>query len=88
MKWLESMVGDWQSNELGTMTIKKEKRGYSADFGEWQSELGVMSEKSAGETFVLISAPWGGGIPFQKQADGSLLLDAGQMKYSFKRITP
>lgn len=88
MKWLESMVGDWQSKELGSMIIKKEKRGFSADFGEWQSELGVMSEKTAGETFVLISAPWGGGIPFQKQADGSLLLDAGQMKYSFKRITP
>lgn len=88
MKWLESMVGNWQSKELGSMTIKKEKRGFSADFGEWQSELGVMSEKTAGETFVLISAPWGGGIPFQKQADGSLLLDAGQMKYSFKRITP
>ena len=88
MKWLESMVGVWQSKELGSMAIKKEKRGFSADFGEWQSELGVMSEKTAGETFVLISAPWGGGIPFQKQADGSLLLDAGQMKYSFKRITP
>lgn len=88
MKWLTEMLGEWQSNELGKMTIRKEKRGFSADFGEWQSELGVMTEKSAGETFVLISAPWGGGVPFQKQNDGTLLLDAGQMKYSFKRISP
>lgn len=88
MKWLEGMTGNWQSAELGKMIITKEKKGFTADFGEWQSELGVMSEKSAGETFVLISAPWGGGIPFQKQVDGSLLLDAGQMKYSFKRISP
>ncbi len=86
MKWLDGMVGEWQSKELGKMIISKTKRGFSADFGEWQSQLGVMTEKSAGETFVLISAPWGGTIPFQKQSDGSVLLDAGQTKYTFRRV--
>ncbi|MBY0518101.1 MAG: beta-lactamase family protein [Bacteriovoracaceae bacterium] len=83
-KWLEPLIGDWKSNELGIMKIEKNNKDYVADFGEWKSGLASMTKQE--NTFVLISAPWSGSFHFQLQKDGTLLLDAGQTKYEFKRI--
>ena len=82
-KWIKDLVGKWSSENLGTMVISVSKKGFTADFGEWQSELGSIN--GAENTFVFTSPPLAGGIPFQLQKDGSLLVDAGQTKYSFKR---
>jgi len=83
-KWIKALVGQWTSENLGPMVITASKNGYTADFGEWQTELG--SVKDSPETFTFTSPPLAGSVPFQLQKDGSLLIDAGQTKYSFKRI--
>lgn len=83
-KWINDLVGKWSSENLGNMVIRVSKKGFVADFGEWQTELGSVN--GAAETFVFTSPPLAGGIPFQLQKDGSLLVDAGQTKYSFKRV--
>lgn len=83
-KWMKALVGQWSSDNLGSMVISATKTGFIADFGEWQTELG--SVKDSPETFMFTSPPLAGSVPFQLQKDGSLLIDAGQTKYSFKRV--
>ncbi len=83
-KWIKGLVGQWSSEELGKMVISATKNGYVADFGEWQSELGSLNDSP--DTFIFTSPPLAGSVPFQLQKDGSILIDAGQTKYSFKRI--
>ena len=88
MKWVEPLVGRWHSEELGAATISRDKRGFSADFGEWKTELGVLTDKHSTNTLVSVSPPFAGGIALQLQPDGTLLLDAGQTKYTFKKVAP
>jgi hypothetical protein len=83
-KWIKELVGKWSSVDLGPMVISLSKKGFVADMGEWQSELGTLND--AENTFIFTSPPLAGSVPFQLQKDGSILVDAGQMKYAFKKV--
>lgn len=92
VKWLEGILGEYRSNELGALGVQRKNGQYWADFESWSSALGVEEQPDGSRVVVLTSAPWnggaiaGGGARFQVTEDGrALVLDGGQNLYRFER---
>lgn len=92
VKWLERIVGEYRSNELGPLAVRRKDGQYWADFECWSSALGVGEQPDGSRVAVLISPPWNSGavaageVRFQVTEDGrALVLDEGQALYRFER---
>lgn len=92
VKWLEGIVGEYRSNELGPLTVRRKDGQYWADFECWSSALGVGEQPDGSRVAVLISPPWNSGavaageVRFQVAENGrALVLDEGQALYRFER---
>lgn len=91
-KWLEGVVGEYRSNELGSLTVRRKDGQYWADFECWSSALGVGEQADGSRVAVLISPPWNSGavaageVRLQVAENGrALVLDEGQALYRFER---
>ena len=93
VKWLEGLLGEYRSNELGSMTVQRKDAQYQAQFEGWTSRLGVEQQPDGSRLVVLTSQPWNGGailpggvrlqVEQEKQA---LIMDhQGQTFYRFER---
>lgn len=93
VKWLEGIVGEYRSNELGPLTVRRKDGQYWADFECWSSALGVGEQPDGSRVAVLTSPPWNSGaiaageVRFQVAENGrALVLDEGQALYRFERL--
>ena len=92
VKWLEGILGEYRSKELGPLTVQGKDWQYWADFESWNSALGVEEQPDGSRVVVLTSPPWNGGAigaggaRFQVAEDGrALVLDGAQTLYKFER---
>jgi CubicO group peptidase (beta-lactamase class C family) len=88
-KWIESLVGNYQSDVLGHAKILRsaDERDYIIEFEEWQTRLGSKTEINGEKTLILVDDPFPGMIKLQIENNGnSLAINWGQDKYSFSRI--
>ncbi len=92
VKWLEGVLGEYQSNELGALAVRRKDGQYWAYFESWGSALGVEEQPDGSRGAVLTSPPWNGGAiaaggaRLQVAEDGrALVLDEGQTLYRFER---
>ncbi|MGC1782703.1 MAG: serine hydrolase domain-containing protein [Acidobacteriaceae bacterium] len=83
--WIEHLVGTYRCEELGAAEVAKNGEHYWIQFDEWGSTLGSEIEPSGDRVLRLLSPPWGGGLKLLVNGEKELVLDAGQMKYSFRR---
>lgn len=89
---LEGILGEYRSNELGSLSVQRKDGQYRADFESWGSALGVGEQSDGRWVAVLISPPWNSGaipageVRLQVAEDGrALVLDEGQTLYRFER---
>jgi CubicO group peptidase (beta-lactamase class C family) len=83
---LEKVVGEYESRELGPLTVRRNDGEYRAEFESWSSALGVEEQPNEGFLVVLTGPPWAGGVRLQVGDDGrALVLDGGQKVYRFER---
>jgi CubicO group peptidase (beta-lactamase class C family) len=92
VKWLEGILGEYRSTELGSLSVRWKDGQYRAQFEGLGSALGVQQQSDGSRVVVLTSPPWNGGTFFpvgvrlQVAEDGRVLvLDAGQILYRFER---
>ncbi|HEV2388054.1 MAG TPA: serine hydrolase domain-containing protein [Candidatus Acidoferrales bacterium] len=92
VKWLEGILGEYRSNELGPLALQRKDGQYRAEFESWSSALGVGEQPDGSRVAVLTSPPWNGGaiaageVRLQVAEDGRVLvLDEGQTLYRFER---
>lgn len=92
VEWLQGLLGEYRSNELGPLAVRRKKGQYWADFESWRSALGVGEQADGLRVAVLISPPWNSGavaageVRLQVAEDGrTLVLDEGQTLYKFER---
>jgi CubicO group peptidase (beta-lactamase class C family) len=92
VKWLDGLVGEYRSNELGPLAVQRKDGQYSAHFESWSSFLGVGEQPDGTRVAVLTSPPWNsaaiaaGEVRFQvAEHSRVLVLDAGQTLYRFER---
>jgi CubicO group peptidase (beta-lactamase class C family) len=91
-KWLEGILAEYRSNELGPLAVQRKDGQCWADFESWSSALGIEEQPDGSRVAVLTSAPWNGGAiaaggaRLQVAEDGrALVLDEGQTLYRFER---
>jgi CubicO group peptidase (beta-lactamase class C family) len=87
---LEALAGEYQSQELGSLRLRRENAEYWAQFESWKSRLGLEDQPDGHVLIVLTSAPFGGGkLRLQVADEGrTLVLDGGQNVYRFVRHQP
>lgn len=92
VKWLEGILGEYRSSELGPLAVQRKDGQYQAEFESWSSALGVEEQPDGSRVAVLASAPWNGGAIAAGGArlqvaeeNRALVLDAGQTFYRFER---
>jgi Beta-lactamase len=92
VKWLEGLLGEYRSNELGSLAVQQKDGRYWADFESWSSALGVGEQPDGSRVAVLISPPWNSGAIAAGEArlqvaedSRALVLDEGQTLYRFER---
>ncbi len=81
--WIDPMLGTYTNDALGSLEIRREGDVVIADAGEWKATVAQQDEGEA--KLLAFTGPPLAGLPLQPQPDGSLLLDVGQQKYTFKR---
>jgi CubicO group peptidase (beta-lactamase class C family) len=82
--WIAETLGTYRSAELGGARISKNEHGYQVEFDEWSSDLAAEVQPGGDRLLRLISPPWAGAMKMLV-SEGELLLDAGQMKYVFRK---
>jgi CubicO group peptidase (beta-lactamase class C family) len=83
---LEKVLGDYQSQELGPLTVRRKGDEYRGEFESWGSPLGIEEQPDGAFLVVLTGPPWVGGLRLQEVDDGrALVLDGGQNVYRFER---
>ena len=83
---LGRLVGQYQSRELGPLSVRSNDGEYRAEFESWGSALGLEEQPNGGFLVVLTDPPWVGGVRLQVVDDGrALLLDGAQNVYRFER---
>jgi hypothetical protein len=92
VKWLEGILGEYRSSELGSLSVRHKDGQYRAQFEGLRSALGVEEQSDGSRVVVLTSPPWNGGtffpvgIRLRVAEDGrALVLDNGQTLYRFER---
>jgi len=92
VKWLEGLLGEYRSTELGSLSVRWKDGQYRARFESFDSGLGVEQQPDGSRVVVLTSPPWNGGAiaaggaRLQVAEDRRVLvLDAGQILYRFER---
>ncbi len=84
---LEATVGGYASQELGPARIENRNGEYRIEFESWGSALAVEAEANGDQLLVITSPPLSGALRFQVAPDRqALILDAGQMKYTFVKL--
>jgi CubicO group peptidase (beta-lactamase class C family) len=84
--WIAPLVGEYENDDLGRLTLRPQGTSYRVDVGEWQSRVAEYTR--AGQSTLLLVDPPAAGLKLQARAAGGLLLDAGQQKYVFRRTGP
>jgi CubicO group peptidase (beta-lactamase class C family) len=83
---LETVVGEYESRELGPLMVRQKDGEYWGEFESWSSALGIEEQPKGGMLLVLTSPPWIGGLRLQVADDGrALVLDGAQNVYRFER---
>ncbi|MGH6890516.1 MAG: serine hydrolase domain-containing protein [Rhizomicrobium sp.] len=83
---LEKLAGDYESHELGPLSLRRKNSGYRVEFESWSSALGVEDQPNGDLLVVLTSPPWAGGLRLQVADEGrTLVLDGAQNVYRFER---
>ena len=92
LRWIESVVGEYRSSELGPLAVERSDGQYWAQFECWSSALGAEEQQDGSRVVVLTSPPWNGGaiaagaVRFQVSGDHrALVLDSGQILYKFEK---
>lgn len=90
--WLDGIIGEYRSSELGPLSVQRKDGQYCADLESWSSALGVSEQPDGSCVAALISPPWNSGAIAAGEvrlqvADGAraLILDEGQALYKFER---
>jgi hypothetical protein len=84
--WSRSLVGSYESPDLGLITIRLEGSKRIFDVGEWQSAFARKTEDDGSQKLVLLDPP-AAGLAFRiVEANGrkSLTLEASQTTYAFE----
>ena len=80
--WISPLLGVYENESLGFLEVRRQGNRYLADVGEWQSE--VARYNHAGQSTLVLLGPPVAALQLQVR-DQSLLLEAGQQKYVFRR---
>jgi CubicO group peptidase (beta-lactamase class C family) len=90
--WLDRVVGEYRSNELGPLAVQRKGGQYCAGFESWSSTLGIEEQPDGSRVAVLTSPPFNfgaiaaTGARLQVAEDGrALILDEGQTLYRFEK---
>lgn len=82
---LDMLTGEYESQELGPLRVRRKNGEYWAEFASWSSASGLEDQPNGAMLMVLTSAPWGmGTLKLQVADEGrTLVLDGGQNVYRF-----
>lgn len=81
--WIAPLVGSYENEALGSLTLRRQGSGYVVDVGEWKSEVAKYTE--AGQSTLMLVGPPVAALQLQVKEEGDLLLETGQQKYVFRR---
>lgn len=88
---LDTLAGEYESQELGPLRLRRKNGEAWAEFESWSSALGLEEQPNGEMLLVLTSAPWAGGLLRLQVADEgrTLVLDGAQTIYRFvkRRLT-
>lgn len=84
MTWVDPLVGMYRSEELGSAHIIKRAGCHWVKFEEWESALGAEIRSDGARLLYQTTPPWCGSKMLVAE-NGELVLDAGEIKYVFRR---
>ncbi len=85
--WLKPLLGTYENESLGTITLKMDGKKPMLDAGEWSSAFGQRKEDDGMLKVVLLDPPWTD-LDFTPSVLGenaSLTIETPQQKYVFTR---
>ena len=84
--WLQAWIGEYWSDELGAARLFRNGDAFRIDFDSWSSDVASETQQDGSTLLVLTSPPWNGSLRLQPREEAqSLVLDAGQVVYTFRR---
>ena len=84
--WLEGIVGEYRSSELGPLVVRRKEGRYWGEFESWASPLGVEEQPGGRPLVVLVGPGFIHALHLQVADDAqALILDQGQHVYTFER---
>lgn len=86
LQWIKSYAGEYTHPNLGQAKIAETEHGFEITCQEWKSRLGAQCDSHDVRYLVLIDPPFPGLLKLQAHPNGSLILDAGQEQYQFKKM--
>jgi len=84
MTWIDTLLGTYRSEELGSALIIKQEGHYWVQFDEWTSALGSEISPDGVRLLYQTTPPWCG-KKILISGSGELVMDFGQCKYVFRR---
>ncbi|MEO7111759.1 MAG: serine hydrolase domain-containing protein, partial [Polyangiaceae bacterium] len=86
-KWTTPLLGAYENESLGTITLKMDGKKAVLDAGEWSSAFGSRTEDDGTMKLVLLDPPWTDldFTPSTLGENASLTIDTPQQKYVFTR---
>jgi hypothetical protein len=85
--WVTPLLGTYENENLGTITLKMDGKKAVLDAGEWSSSFGQRKEDDGLMKLVLLDPPWTDldFTPSTLGENASLTIDTAQQKYVFTR---
>jgi CubicO group peptidase (beta-lactamase class C family) len=88
--WFAGLAGAWTTPGLGRIDLRADKKSGRPvlDAGEWAVTVGQKTDRDGTVKLITTGAPWAGFelVPRDDDGETTLLLDAGQQQYVFKRV--
>ena len=85
-EWLEGIVGEYRSHELGPLVVHRNEGEYWAEFESWASPLGIEEQPSGYALVALVGPGFIHALRLQVADDAqTLILDQQQHLYRFER---
>ena len=87
-QWIDAYVGTYLNKDLGKVSIKKDKYGYTFQTARWESAIGSAKEQTGEKLLALVGLPWSGGFELrvQKEPTKKLFLNDAQIEYEFTQF--
>lgn len=88
VRWIDSLIGDYESTTLGKAIIVKTspQAGYRIQFDEWSTPLGCEIDSNGQKYLVPLEGPLPGVLKLSVEDNGNALkINVGQEQHGFKK---